>query len=290
MSVRLGDLQVLDDVSFVVPAGRVVGLLGPNGAGKTTVMRVLFGIVPADTGEVRWGEEPADQRMRARWGYMPQERGLYMKMRVRDLLVYFGRIRGLGRGAAGERADELIRWVGLEERAGDKVERLSGGMQQRVQLAATLVHDPPVLVLDEPFTGLDPVAVEQMSEVIAGQAASGRTVVFSSHQLDLVEDLCESIVLMDGGRVVLEGDLGALKAASGRRVLRIGIDRAPAAWAERLDGVSVAHTDANETLLELEPGTDPLAILDRVRGLGEVRDFGLELPRLGQLFREAVQR
>ena len=289
VSVRFGDRQVLDRASFSVPAGRVVGLLGPNGAGKTTLMRVMFGVVEPDSGSVRLADREATDDDRSRWGYMPQERGLYLKMRVRDHLVYLGRLRGLGRAEAGRRVDELLERVGLAARAGDKVEQLSGGMQQRVQLAAAMVHRPDVLVLDEPFAGLDPVAVEQLSGAIDDQARAGRTVLFSSHQLDLVEDLCETIVLIHEGRVVLDGDLAELRARSERRVLRLGVDGAPPGWAGDLPGTSVVRTDANETLLQLEPGVDPLTVLDRAREVGRVHDFGLELPRLSQLFMEVVQ-
>ena len=289
VSVRFGGRQVLDRASFSVPAGRVVGLLGPNGAGKTTLMRVMFGVVEPDSGSVRLGERDATDDDRSRWGYMPQERGLYLKMRVRDHLVYLGRLRGIGRAEAGRRVDELLDQVGLAERAGDKVEQLSGGMQQRVQLAAALVHRPEVLVLDEPFAGLDPVAVEQLSGAIDEQARAGRTVLFSSHQLDLVEDLCETIVLLHEGRVVLDGDLAELRAHSERRVLRLGVEGAPPGWADDLPGTSVVRSDANETLFQLEPGVDPLQVLDLARRAGRVHDFGLELPRLSQLFMEVVQ-
>ncbi len=289
VSVRFGERQVLDRATFSVPAGRVVGLLGPNGAGKTTLMRVMFGIVEPDSGSVRMGDRTATEDDRARWGYMPQERGLYLKMRVRDHLVYIGRLRGLDRADAAGRVDELLDQVGLAERGEDKVEQLSGGMQQRVQLAAALVHRPEVLVLDEPFAGLDPVAIEQLSGVIEDQARAGRTVVFSSHQLDLVEDLCETIVLVDAGRVVLDGELSELRARSERRVLRLGVEGAPPGWASELPGTSVVRSDANETLLQLDAGTDALAVLDRARAVGRVHDFGLEQPRLSQLFMEVVQ-
>jgi ABC-2 type transport system ATP-binding protein len=288
VSVRLGDRQVLDDVSFSVPPGQVVGLLGPNGAGKTTSMRVLFGIIDADQGAVRWNGYPATPAARERWGYMPQERGLYMKMRAIDHLVYMGRLKGLDKHAAGERARHLLDSLSLGERAPDKIETLSGGMQQRVQLASALVHDPDVLVLDEPFSGLDPTAVDELTAVIRQQAAGGRTVVFSSHQLDLVEDMCESIILINEGRVVLDGSLRELKARSGDRLLRVSVDATDPDWADAIQGATTVATDANETLLRLDPGQAPLAVLDQVRAAGELHDFGLELPRLSQLFRQAV--
>lgn len=209
-------------------------------------------------------------------------------MKTRDQLVYLGRLRGLTRAAAATRADELLAKLSLTDRADDKIESLSGGMQQRVQLAATLMHEPDVLILDEPFAGLDPTAVDELTQVVHQQAEAGRTVVFSSHQLDLVEDICESIVLINAGRVVLDGDLHQLKAASGERLLRVSLTTADPNWTERLDGVTVAAGDASGTLLRLDPGVEPLDVLDQVRKLGEVHDFGLELPRLSQLFRQAV--
>ena len=288
VSLRLGDRQVLDDVSLSVPPGRVVGLLGPNGAGKTTSMRVMLGIVDPDVGRVDWNGRPATAASRERWGYMPQERGLYVKMRVTDHLVYMGRLKGLSKADASDRAAQLLDALSLTDRANDKIETLSGGLQQRVQLAAAMVHDPDVLVLDEPFAGLDPSAVDELIEVVHKQVTGGRTVVFSSHQLDLVEDMCESIVLINEGRVVLDGELRALKAASGDRILRVALESTEPGWAARLQGASVVSQDASETLLLLEPGVEPLAVLDQVRSAGTVHDFGLELPRLSQLFREAV--
>lgn len=288
VSVRLGGRQVLDDVSFSVPPGQVVGLLGPNGAGKTTSMRVLLGVIPPDAGAVTYRGSTIDESVRSRWGYMPQDRGLYVKMRVHDQIVFMGRLKGMSKSDAASRAVELLEHLRLADRAGDKIETLSGGMQQRVQLAASIVHDPEVLVLDEPFSGLDPNAVDELTEVIREQATGGRTVIFSSHQLDLVEDICESIILVNAGRIVLDGDLRSLKAASEDRILRLAVDAPTSDWADRITGVTVVASDANETLLQLDPGTDPLAVLDEARTFGAVHDFGLELPRLSQLFREAV--
>ncbi|MFP4512570.1 MAG: ABC transporter ATP-binding protein [Acidimicrobiales bacterium] len=288
VSVRLGGRQVLDDVSFAVPPGRVVGLLGPNGAGKTTSMRVMLGVIAPDEGHVSWNGQEATAAGRDRWGYMTQERGLYVKMRARDQLIYMGRLKGLSKADAASRTDELLAALNLSDRADDKIERLSGGMQQRIQLAASLVHDPDVLVLDEPFSGLDPTAVDELTEVIRKQASGGRTVVFSSHQLDLVEDICESIILINEGAVVLDGELRALKEQSDDRILRLSLDPVDPGWAQRVDGATVVSQDASETLLKLDPGTDPLRVLDQARAAGTVHDFGLELPRLSQLFREAV--
>ena len=184
---RFGDVVALDAVSFVVPPGQIVGFLGPNGAGKTTAMRIVLGVLEPDRGEVRWRGRPADLSTRRRFGYMPEERGLYPKMRVLDQLVYLARLHGLSDADADASSRRSLATLGVEDRAGDRVEQLSLGNQQRVQLGVALVHDPEVLVLDEPFSGLDPTGVDVMSGVLAERAEQGVPVVFSSHQLELVE-------------------------------------------------------------------------------------------------------
>lgn len=293
VTVRFGPRTVLDDLTFDVPPGEVVGLLGPNGAGKTTAMRSVFGVVEPDAGEVRWNGQPASAADRAGWGYMTQERGLYPDMRVTDQLVYFARLHGLDKAEALRRSHDLLGRLGLADRADDVVDKLSGGMQQRVQLASTLLHDPPVVVLDEPFAGLDPVAVDHLSEVVTSRAAVGQTVVFSSHQLDLVEDLCESIVMIHQGRVVLAGRVAELKAASGERQLRLrrgggaaGDGRPP--WLDGFSGVELLDHGPGGVRLRLDGHVDALAVLDAARATGPVVDFGLEQPSLSQLFLRAV--
>ena len=218
---RFGERIVLDAVDLDVPAGRVVGLLGPNGAGKTTLMRILFGVLAADAGTLTWQDRAVTSADRRAWGYMPQERGLYRDMRVLDLLVWIARLHGLERADGRGRALTLLEQLDLAERARDKISTLSGGMAQRVQLAAAMVHGPDLLVLDEPFAGLDPVAVRFLSDVITAHTRAGGNLLFSSHQLDLVEDLCETITLLHHGQVVLHGDLRTLKAESPNRFLRV---------------------------------------------------------------------
>jgi ABC-2 type transport system ATP-binding protein len=282
---RFGDRIVLDGVDLEVPAGKVVGLLGPNGAGKTTLMRILFGVLQPDAGEVEWDGRTADDRDRRSWGYMPQERGLYREMRTVELLTWIARLHGLDRTTGAARSMALLEQLGLGDRARDKIEDLSGGMAQRVQLAAAMVHEPDLLVLDEPFAGLDPVAVEFLSRVIEGHVDAGRNLLFSSHQLDLVEDLCESITLIHQGRVVLEGDLGALKAASPERYLRVDV---PVERSWFRSGVAQVVSGGAGARLRLDPGADPGAVLDTVRSHAEVRDFGVEAPSLSDLFLAAA--
>lgn len=286
---RFGAARALDGLTFAVPPGQVVGLLGPNGSGKTTAMRIIFGVIPADAGTIRYGGRPIGIATRRRFGYMPEERGLYPEMRVRDQLVYFARLAGVAKAEARPRADALLERLGVEERAREPVSRLSLGNQQRVQLAAALVHDPEVLVLDEPFSGLDPIAASSLSEIVAEAAAAGRTVLFSSHQLDLVEHICESVAVIDRGRLVLSGRVADLKARSGRRELRLGLEGDEARRrVAGLPGVQVAAADAAGLRLALAPGVDPLAVLDAARTAGAVRDFALEQPTLTELFLAAV--
>jgi ABC-2 type transport system ATP-binding protein len=283
---RYGERVVVDHVDLDVPAGEVVGLLGPNGAGKTTLMRILFGVLTPDEGTVEWNGRPAGDLDRRSWGYMPQERGLYREMRSLDLLVWIARLHGLDRDTAVRRAGRLLEQLGLAERASDKISQLSGGMAQRVQLAAAMVHGPELLVLDEPFAGLDPVAVQFLSSVVLEHTRAGGNLLFSSHQLDLVEDLCETITLLDHGQVVLRGELQQLKAQSANRWLRVDV-AVERAWIDDTDA-TVGTVDASGTRLRLLPGADPGAVLDAVRAHVRVHDFAVEAPTLSELFLDAA--
>jgi ABC-2 type transport system ATP-binding protein len=274
----------LAGVSFGVLPGVLTGLLGPNGAGKTTLMRVMLGVLDPDHGEVRFHGRPVDEGDRRQWGYMPQERGLYPGMPAGEQVEHFGRLHGLSRRQARRKTGELLAELGLADRRAERTDKLSGGMQQRLQLATALVHDPDVIVLDEPFSGLDPVAVAGLSETLRQRARGGRTVLFSSHQLDLVQDLCEDIVMVDHGRVVLQGTLATLRASSGRRQLRLHVDSSDRDWLAAFPGVSVVSDEVDDLRLDVPTGTDPLAVLDAARAAGHVDDFGLDLPTLSQLF------
>ena len=279
-----GDRVALDDVSFGVVPGVLTGLLGPNGAGKTTLLRIMLGVLKPRRGDVRFDGRPVTEADRRRWGYMPQERGLYPGMTAGDQVVHFGRLHGLSRRDATARARLLLEELGLGDRWGDRTDKLSGGMQQRLQLATALVHDPAVIVLDEPFSGLDPVAVSSLSETLRQRARNGGTLLFSSHQLDLVQDLCEDIAMLDRGRIVLAGSVATLRATSGRRQLRLHVRSANRYWLNRFPDVTVTGDDADELRLEIPHDVDPLDVLDAARAAGQVDDFGLELPTLSQLF------
>ncbi len=209
--------MAIDGVSFSVAPGQMFGFVGPNGAGKTTTMRIVMGVLAPDSGEVRFNGAPP---VRSRFGYMPEERGLYPKMRVRRQLAYFAALHGKPERAA----DTWIERLGLTERAEDRVEELSLGNQQRVQLAAALVHEPELLVLDEPFSGLDPTGVDVLSGVLSDYAATGVPVIFSSHQLELVERLCQAVAIISGGRLVASGTVDELRGP-GRTVVREVVER-----------------------------------------------------------------
>ena len=289
IAVRYGELVALDDCSLTVQPGRVLGLLGPNGAGKTTAMRCVFGLVRPNRGDVRWAGSPVDRQARLRFGYMPEERGLYPHMRIRAQLEYLARLSGLDRGSAAAAVAEWLERLGLQERGEDRLDVLSHGNQQRVQLAAALVHDPVLLVLDEPFAGLDPLGVEALSAVIGDLAGGGTAVMFSSHQLDLVEHVCQDVVVIDHGRVVMQGELERLRAASSRRYLVVGF-RGTRRWTPELEHGRVLAAEPGYTRLELSDGADLEALASLARSAGEVMRFSLEPPALSDLFHEAVGR
>jgi len=286
---RFGDVVALDGLSFEVPEGRIVGFVGRNGSGKTTTMRITLGVLQADGGEVRWRGAPVDAAVRRRFGYMPEERGLYPKMRLREQLVYLARLRGTPKDVARDRASELLQVLEVIGDPQARMESLSLGNQQRVQLAASLVHAPELLVLDEPFSGLDPVGVDVLAGVLSREARErGVAVVFSSHQLDLVERLCDAVVLVDHGRVVTSGTIEELRAMRARNLWRVEVAGAGAEWWSAVPGVRLDEHRDGEVILELDDAADPQRVLDLARAEGDVRAFGPIEPTLAQLFREVV--
>jgi ABC-2 type transport system ATP-binding protein len=288
LTKRYGDKLALRELSFAVRPGEVYGFVGANGAGKTTAMRIALGVLAADGGEVRWQGRPVTFETRRRFGYMPEERGLYPKMRVVEQLVYFARLHGLDAAAAHAAADRLTERLGVAERRDDAVEKLSLGNQQRVQLAAALVHDPEVLVLDEPFSGLDPVGVDALAGVLLEKAREGVPVVFSSHQLELVERLCDSVGIISAGRMVASGSVRELRAREGRRQLRVVVAGAAPGWAAGLPGIRVVSERRDELVLELSDGGDDQQVLAAAARAGRVEHFSWREPTLAELFREAV--
>ena len=283
-----GSNAVLQGVGFAVPPGSMFGFCGANGAGKTTTMRIAMGLARPDAGEVRWRGRPLDETVRRRIGYMPEERGLYPKMKVGEQVTYFARLHGLDAAAAARSSAEWVDRLGLAGRRGDRVEKLSLGNQQRVQLAAALVSRPEVLILDEPFSGLDPVGVDSLAEGLLEQCRAGVPVLFSSHQLDLVERLCDSVGILARGRMVAAGTVEELRRREAGRVLRVVVPDAGPGWAEGLPGVRVVSQQGGDTLLELADGADDQQVLAAALRTGRVTHFAWREPSLVELFREAV--
>lgn len=283
----------LDACSLRARPGRILGLLGPNGAGKTTLMRAVLGLVRPDSGAIRWDGRPVDDEARRHVGYMPEERGLYPAMRVGEQVAHFARLTGLGRAAAQAAAGEALERVGLAGQEGRRVDQLSHGNQQRAQLAVALAHDPALLILDEPFAGLDPLGVDHLGRALQDLARDGRTVVFSSHQLDLVEDLCEDVVILDAGRVVLTGALADVKANSRRRHVEVELaaDGAAAVTTWPLPpGAVVQRSDGRGVRLLVDRDVDLGPLLQAARSAGDLLRFSFDAPSLEELFREAVGR
>lgn len=267
----------------------MLGFLGPNGSGKTTAMRTVFRLLRPDSGSVTWEGEPIEPDDLLRFGYMPEQRGLYPKMRAGDQLTYYGRLHGQSKSEARESAEKWLSRFGLGDRIDDPVEALSHGNQQRVQLAAALVHDPELLVLDEPFGGLDPIAVDTMSEVLREQAAAGKAVVFSSHQLDLVEDLCEEVAIINAGHIVVSGTVERLKDSAPIRHLELEVDGDPSTLVDFLDGVQSTRMDGDRLTAIIDSETDVRGFIAHAEETGKLRHFAYTTPSLSDLFREAVR-
>ncbi|SDO98031.1 ABC-2 type transport system ATP-binding protein [Actinopolyspora xinjiangensis] len=287
VSKRYGDVVALDEMSLTVHGGEMLGFVGSNGAGKTTTMRIALGVLAADSGEVRYDGAPVDRTTRSRIGYMPEERGLYPKMKVSEQLQYLGELHGLPRADAVRSANRWTERLGLAERREDQLQKLSLGNQQRVQLAAALVHDPSVLILDEPFSGLDPVAVEVMSTVLREMRDQGVPVVFSSHQLELVQRLCDRVGIVRRGSMVADGTVEELRS-SGPTRLTVHAPEAPADWAEGLPGVTVESRENGRTALRLDDTADDQRVLRAALATGPVHEFSRERPSLTELFRDVV--
>ena len=288
---RFDSLNALDGCTFQARPGRLTGFLGPNGAGKTTAMRAVFGLLRLDAGVVRWRGSTIAEGDRAHFGYMPEERGLYPRMRVREQLLYLGQLCGRTSLEVGRSTDQWLERLGVAGRATSRVDELSHGNQQRVQLLAALVNEPDLLVLDEPFAGLDPIAMGLMAGVLQELAATGVTVLFSSHQLDLVEDLCEDVVIIDQGRVVLAGELESLRARRRTGSSRSGTADLPRSGHGRSRSARGAGHPERRRVVEAQgpasPGHSGLA--RRGWRQDELISFSYQPPTLSDLFTEAVR-
>ncbi len=283
---RFGQVVAVDRLSFQVPRGSVYGFLGPNGSGKTTTLRMVMSIFYPDEGRLRvLGRERALE-VKDRIGYLPEERGLYKKMKAADLLAYFGRLKGMDAGRAKKRALELLEEFGLGEWAAKPCEALSKGMGQKVQLLAVLIHEPELMILDEPFSGLDPVNMEAMRGAILRMKREGRTVLFSTHVMAQAEEICDFILLIDKGKKLLNGTLSEVKS-SGPKGIRLDYD-GDGSILRDLPGVTRINDAGKSAEIFLEEDADPQEILARLVGRIVIRRFDLREPSLHEIFVRAV--
>ena len=292
LSKRFGAVVALDDLAFEVPPGQVFGFLGANGAGKTTTMRITLGVLEPDTGRVTWRGAETSSLPRATFGYLPEERGLYPRMRVLDQLVFFAGLHGIPRDLADKSARSWLARFRAEDLASRRAEQLSKGNQQKIQFIAAVLHDPQVLMMDEPFTGLDPVNVMLLREAFLELRDRGRTVVFSTHQMEVAEALCESVAIVDRGRMVVGGAIRDVRRATGRRLVRVSVDgdhRLP--WLASVPGTRVIQAGADRSSVELDVGVEPDAVLAAAMSAGaRIRHFELADPTLEQVFIDVVGR
>ncbi|HYH92234.1 MAG TPA: ATP-binding cassette domain-containing protein [Candidatus Saccharimonadales bacterium] len=289
---RFGTTVALDELTFDVPRGRIFGFLGANGAGKTTTMRVCLGILRADAGEVRWDGTLTTELPRQTWGYLPEERGLYPRMAVLDQLVYFASLYGQPPETARREARHWLARFRIPEYADRRAEELSKGNQQKVQFIAAILHGPDVLLMDEPFTGLDPVNLALLREAFVELRDQGRTILFSTHQMEAAEALCESVAIVDRGRLVAGGTLAELKRTSGARTVRLGVQgETMPAWLGALPGVLAMRPGAGFAEVEIAAGVEPRDVLALVVARGaSVTRFEVAEPSLEAIFIERVGR
>ncbi|MGZ6214075.1 MAG: ABC transporter ATP-binding protein [Candidatus Limnocylindria bacterium] len=298
VSKSFGPVRALDGISFSVEPGRIFGLLGANGAGKTTCMRIILDILRADAGTVTWEHQANDQLPRRTWGYLPEERGLYTRMKVIDVLRFFAALYGVAEAKATDEIEDWLERFRVPEYRDRKVEELSKGNQQKIQFIAAILHDPAVLIMDEPFSGLDPVNVQLLKEAFLEMRDRGKTLIFSTHQMEQVEELCESIAIIDRGRVVEAGSLRDVKRRMGRRVVRLSVEGADGAasdgaggagWVEEIPGVTLTRRGEDYVELRVATGTDPESILTAALARGDrVTRFEIADPSLEEVFIEKV--
>jgi ABC-2 type transport system ATP-binding protein len=273
-----------------VPPGQIFGFLGSNGAGKTTTMRIILGFLRADEGTVSWRGRPADEWPRRTWGYMPEERGLYLRMPVLEQLVFYAALYDVPRRVARDAARRWLARFRIADYADRKAETLSKGNQQKVQYIATILHEPDVLIMDEPFSGLDPVNAAQLREALVEMRDQGRTIIFSTHQLATAEALCDSVAIIDHGRLAIAGPIRDVRRSTGHTVVRVAVDGdGDGGWLRRLEGVTVTRERPDYTELRIAAGRDPQDVLRAAVALGgDVRRFEVADPSLEEVFVERV--
>jgi ABC-2 type transport system ATP-binding protein len=290
ISKTFGTFTAVRDVSFTAAEGQIFGFLGTNGAGKTTTMRIVLDILRPDTGSVTWNGTPNTEVPRRAWGYLPEERGLYPKMVVEDQLLFLARLYGASERDARRGLDDWLERFAITENRRKRVEQLSKGNQQKIQFLAAVLHDPDILIMDEPFSGLDPVNAAQLIEAFGEMRRRGKTIIFSTHQMEQAEELCQSVAIIHRGQLVVNGDVRAVKRSSGRQIVRLAVAEDPdIAWLDRLPGVVVTKRRPDFVEMEIRHGRDPETILRAAleRG-GRVMRFEIGEPSLNDIFLASV--
>ncbi|HEX5452024.1 MAG TPA: ATP-binding cassette domain-containing protein [Candidatus Limnocylindrales bacterium] len=289
---RFGQVQALDGISFSVGPGQVFGFLGANGAGKTTAMRIALDMIRADSGSVTLDGVASMDLPRRTWGYLPEERGLYPRMKVLDQLVFFASLYGQPEARARREARDWLARFRVPDYADRRADQLSKGNQQKIQFIAAILHDPPVLIMDEPFTGLDPVNVALLKQAFLELRDRDKTLIFSTHQMEMVEEVCDALAIIDRGRVIVEGPLREVKRSTGRQVVRLAVEGDPdLPWLATFEGVTVTRAGRDYTELEMADGFDPEAVLQAALAHGErVSRFEIAEPSIERIFVERVGR
>ena len=293
ISKTFGTVTALDEASFTVEPGRIFGLLGANGAGKTTCMRIVLDILLADAGSVTWQGKRNSELPRRTWGYLPEERGLYTRMRVMEVLRFFAALYGVPEAKATAEVEEWLERFRVPDYRDRKIEELSKGNQQKIQFIAAILHDPEVLIMDEPFSGLDPVNVQLLKEAFLEMRDRGKTLIFSTHQMETVEEMCEAIAILDRGKVVVSGAVRDVKRAMGRQVVRLATDGdgRGTEWLTQIPGVTITADREDFVELTVPSGSDPEAILRAALARDErVTRFEIGDPSLEEIFIEYVGR
>ncbi len=291
LSKRFGSVAALDGLTFEVPRGQIFGFLGANGAGKTTTMRiVVVGVLGADAGSITWNGTDHRSLPRRTWGYLPEERGLYPRMKILDQLVYFAGLYGMPRDEAIREARAWLARFRVPEYADRRAEELSKGNQQKMQLLAASLHGPDVMLMDEPFTGLDPVNVALLREAFLDLRDRGKTIIFSTHQMDTVEAMCESVAIIDRGRVVVSGPIREVRRSTGRRMIRLSVEGDHRLeWLATIPGARIIRPGIDRSEIELDAGVEPEVVLAAAIARGaQVTHFEIADPSLEQVFLDHV--
>lgn len=290
VSKAFTNVQAVNDLSLEVRQGGIFGFLGPNGAGKTTTIRMILDIIRPDSGQIIWGSKPVGEVPRRAWGYLPEERGLYPKMAVDEQLVFLARLYGMPKAQVERDLTEWLERFQITQNRKKRVEELSKGNQQKIQFLATILHDPEILIMDEPFTGLDPVNVSLLKDAFLEMHRRGKTIIFSTHQMETVEELCEDIAIINKGQIVIGGPLRQVKRSSGRTLVRLALDHDPViAWLDQIPGVTVLKRRQDYVEMELNaPATPDMVLQTALRQGGQITRFELVEPSLNDIFIERV--